>query len=116
MWYDKWDMKPKAGKSSAIWVPDNVPTGVCLWKMPNEGYISDGDGYLSMEGPVGSAIVESKMRKAAHYWTGNYEGVPAWFPGYRQISDAEHDDQMARLVDGKIPDPVDEIRQARGEV
>ncbi len=102
-------------KHKGVWIPDNLPVGVCLWKTP-DGFISDGDGYLSMEGVIGNRIIESKMRAAAKYWTGEDNGEPKWFPGYRKITQMEYEDQMARLIDGEIPDEQDAARQARGEV
>src|SRR5689334_8978978 len=91
-------------------VPEHV-WGVCLWEMPSGGYISDGDGYLSCEGYINDKRVEQKMREAAKYWTGNAFGQPVWFAGYRKITDSEYEDQVERMEAGKIPDPVDELRQ-----
>lgn len=87
--------------------------GVCVWE-DNEGRIlADKDNnYLSMEGMVNDPRVEIKMRDAARYWMGSeFEGQPKWIYDARKISDGEYEDQMARLLDGKIPDPIDEVRQ-----
>lgn len=63
-----------------------------------------------MEGVRGDQRVEAKMRNAATYWLGETIGEPFWIEG-RKISDSEWEDQNERLHDGKIPDPVDEMRQ-----
>lgn len=95
----------------ALVVPESS-IGVCLWEIDGK-YLSDGDGgFLSLEGVIGDRRVEEKMRKAARYWTGIEVGQPKWLPGARKISDDEYDDQKERLLDGKIPDVVDEVRQA----
>lgn len=97
-------------RKNALAVPEHI-YGVCLWEMPSGGYLSDGTGYLSVEGLVNSIAVEGKMREAVRYWTGSPEGKPKWFPGHRKISVDEHDDQKGRMGDGFIPDQVDEVRQ-----
>lgn len=92
-------------------VRPKTKVGVCLWEFDGK-YLSNGeDSFLSMEGIIGDPVVEDKMRKAAHYWTGISLGKPVWLPGYRKVTDAEYDDQMARFLDGQIPDPIDEARQ-----
>ncbi len=90
--------------------------GVCLWRMPDGEYLGDGDGnFLSLQGRVYDVVVQEKMRKAAVHYMGEEasEGSFEWVAGARQISDSEHDDQMDRLLDGKIPDPVDALRQLK---
>jgi hypothetical protein len=93
----------------AIYVPESA-FGVCVWRLPNGEFFGDGEGYLSMEGVRGERRVEEKMREAAAYWLGAGVGEPCWIEG-RKISRSEWEDQNERLFDGKIPDPVDEIRQ-----
>ena len=57
-------------KGKNIVVPQSA-FGVCLWKMPDGGFISDGDGnYMCAEGFVGSRKVETQMAEAADYWAG----------------------------------------------
>jgi phage portal protein BeeE len=90
--------------------------GVCVWEIEDDTskYLSDDEqNYLSLEGKLGDLEVEKKMRKAAEHYLGDKvnEGRPVWLPGYRKISDMEHDDQMARFLEGKIPDEVDVVRQ-----
>jgi hypothetical protein len=85
--------------------------GVCLWDIEGK-YLSDGDGYLSLEGFVGDVKVEEKMRAAAYYWLEENKGHPKWIPGVRKISDIEWKEQQDRLVNGLIPDPLEEIKLA----
>lgn len=93
-------------------VVEESDEGVCLWQMPSGGYLSDGDGYLSVQGKMRDPFLERKMREAVKYWTGSTDGKPVWFSGYRKVTQDEYEDQMARMEEGKIPDVVDEARQA----
>ena len=98
-------------KPKALLIPE-TSMGVCLWDMGNKQFLSDGNGFLSLEGVVGDIRVEEKMRKAAHYWLGEAKGKPHWITGARKVSDDEYYEQLDRLKAGMIPDPVDELRQA----
>lgn len=84
--------------------------GVCLWQFDDGTYLGDGEGYLSLEGIIGDRRVEQKMRVAARHYLGNNEGKPKWMQG-RKVSNMEYEDQYERLLEGKIPDPVDEVNQ-----
>lgn len=90
--------------------------GLCLWRLPNGRYIEDGEGRYLTAGPceIGNPITEHNMTRAA-ISLGVTEGSPFWLPGFRKISDNEHDDQMERLLDGKVPDAVDLYHQSIGE-
>ncbi len=82
--------------------------GICLWQLPNGKYIENSDGeYLSV-GPclIGNHTAERNVTKAARS-IGVKEGKPFWLPGFRKITRDEWEDQMERLLDGKIPDLVD---------
>jgi len=87
--------------------------GTCLWEMPGGGYLGDGDEFLSMEGKLGSPRVEKLMREHAIHHAGETAalGRAAWIEGARKVTRNEHDDQMARMLDGEIPDWEDETRQ-----
>jgi hypothetical protein len=92
---------------------DDVEYGVCLWRKPDGSYIANDDGdYLSIQGRVGDVRLEEKLRKAAAE-CGVYEGEPVWLPGFRKITDGEWEDQMDRLLSGKIPDLADLFRQLK---
>jgi hypothetical protein len=97
-------------KSRKFIVPEHS-YGVCLWDVDG-AYLSDGDGFLSMEGVVGDKRVEDKVREAAYYWLEEKIGSPVWIRGGRKITADELDDQNARLLAGKIPDPIEAIRLA----
>lgn len=91
-------------------VPESAK-GTCVWEVEGQ-YISDGVGFLSLEGIMNDPRVEAKMRKAAYYWLGKEEGHPHWLNGARKISFDEWEDQKARLIDGQIPDEVEAVQQA----
>lgn len=103
-------------KSKAFVVPESA-YGVCLWQLADKEYLSDGNGFLSLEGIIGDRKIEEKMQKAAHYWLGRAIGQPFWISGARQVTEEEYEEQLDRLKAGKIPDPVEEIRlKMRGEI
>jgi hypothetical protein len=88
--------------------------GVCLWLMPDGACIGDDEGrFLSMEGSLNDFIIEEKMKQAAIHYIGAeaLEGKPFWMSGSRKITDSEADDHMERMLDGRIPDPVDVAKQ-----
>lgn len=85
--------------------------GVCVWEFPDGTCFGNNDGVLSMEGIIGDKKVEAKMSEAALYWLGENEGRPKWVSGARKVTMDEWEDQNERLLDGKIPDQVDAVRQ-----
>jgi len=61
MLYSRWMNSGIVKKRKNIVVPQSA-FGVCLWKMPDGGFIADGDGnYMCAEGMVGDRKVESQM-------------------------------------------------------
>jgi hypothetical protein len=96
-------------KPKAIVVPESA-YGVCVWDVDGQ-LLSDGDGYLSLEGVMGDYRIEARMREAAHYWLGEAIGEPRWISGARKITQSEYEDQMERLKAGKIPDEVEAAKQ-----
>lgn len=90
--------------------------GICVWKLPGGGFLQNGDGEYLSAGPVkvGNLKVEQRMREAARQ-CGFAAGEPFWLPGFRKITQSEWEDQMERLMTGKIADAADLYRQATGE-
>jgi hypothetical protein len=89
--------------------------GTCVWQT-SEGIVASEPGvYLSMEGWIGDREVEKLMKEAAEYWLGKNDGKPKWISGARKVTNSEHDDQMERLLEGKIPDWQEEIRLAQSD-
>jgi len=83
--------------------------GVCAWRLPNGELLMDADrNILSAEGFVGDSILEQQVAEAAAYWSDNAGGKPYWIEGAHKISSNEEADQMERLVDGRIPDPMED--------
>jgi hypothetical protein len=76
--------------------------------MPDGRYIGDSNGnFMCAESyTINDPVTEKKMRDAARGY-GFPEGRPVWMPG-RKVSAMEADDQMERLLDGKIPDEQEE--------
>lgn len=95
-------------KNKKLWVPPRT-YGVCIWVMPDGAPLSDGDGVLSAEGFVGDKDIERRVAEAAKYWTGSDEGEVAWVHGARKITSSERDDQVARLQEGLVADPFEDL-------
>jgi len=88
--------------------------GVCLWQMPDGAVLGDEEGrFLSLNGELNNPIVEQKMRNAALHYLGEEAllGRAIWMPGSRQVSDSEAEDQMSNLIDGKVPDEVQDMKR-----
>lgn len=95
-------------------VAPDVGFGICLWRFPDGSYVRDKEGnYLVAQGSLNDPIIERKMVSAARS-LGITDGTFFWLPGFRKITDDEYEGQMADLIDGKIPDPVDIWRQSNG--
>lgn len=79
--------------------------------------VADSDGnYLSLEGVIGDWRVEAKMAEAAKYWMGSeFEGKPHWVRGGRQITTDEYDHQKERMLNGLVPDELEEFSIALRE-
>jgi len=99
-------------KNAQVVVEDDF--GVCVWQMPDGAFLGDDEGrFLSLQGALYDPLIEIKMRKAAKYYLGEEAelGGPFWLPGSRQVTDNEAEDQMDRLLEGKIPDVADQASQ-----
>lgn len=90
--------------------------GICMWRLPDGTYIQNDDGEYLCAGPttVGNTKAERNMISAAKSM-GVTSGNIFWLPGFRKISQSEWDDQMERLMEGKIADAADLFHQATGE-
>lgn len=89
-------------------VPVDASFGVCVWQLPDGSYIKNEDGdYFCAQGKLGNPVIERKMRDAVRYDLGITSGKPVWFSGFRKVTQSEWEDQMERLIDGKVPDAVD---------
>lgn len=92
----------------------NVGFGVCVWQLEHGVFLKNSDGdYFCAQGRVGDLRVEQRMRDAVKSNFG-LPGQPVWFPAFRKVTDSEWEDQMERLLDGKVPDVVDAVIQAEG--
>ncbi|SVC63181.1 uncharacterized protein METZ01_LOCUS316035 [marine metagenome] len=92
-----------------ILMPDRI-FGICAWRLPSGELIMDADrNILCAEGFVGDPVIERQVAEAAAYWSDNAGGKVHWVEGARKISDDELDDQGGRLLDGKIPDPMEDF-------
>lgn len=96
-------------------VAADVGFGVCVWRLPDGSFIKDESGsYFCVQGPVGNANLEIRMRDAVR-GLGVKSGGPIWFPGFRKITDGEWEDQYAAFLEGRTPDAVDLYLQSEGK-
>lgn len=91
--------------------------GLYLWKLPNGKYLQNNEGeFLCLPSRYGDIKNMNQIGKDAKMY-GYPEGRAEFIAGGRQVSHSEHDDQMERMLDGRLPDPFDvgalkdEIRQ-----
>lgn len=90
--------------------------GLCVWQLPDGTYVQDAEGNYLSAGPAKlyNRTVMQNMVGAVRS-LGVTEGKPFWLPGFRKVSNSEWEDQMERLMEGKIPDAADLYRQATGD-
>lgn len=90
----------------------NLDWGVYLWQLPDKSFVQNSDGDKLVAGPCkeNNLSIIGKMHAAARS-LGITEGKPFFMPGFRKISQSEWEDQMERLIDGKVPDAADLYRQ-----
>tara|TARA_Y100000034_G_scaffold132527_1_gene195757 strand:+ start:2376 stop:2720 length:345 start_codon:yes stop_codon:yes gene_type:complete len=94
---------------SGLLIPQQV-FGVCVWTLPNGKLLMDSDkNILCAEGSVGDPKIERQVAEAAAYWSDNAGGRIRCIEGARKVSDSERDDQMERLIDGDVPDPLEDV-------
>lgn len=81
--------------------------GLYVWELPDGSMFKDEEGgVLSIPARFGDLTKISQLSKtAAHY--GQPAGKAVFKQGARQVSKSEWEDQMERLLDGKVGDPYD---------
>lgn len=81
--------------------------GVYLWRMPDNSFISDGEGrYLMIEAMEGDQERLRALLRAVKDF-GVDEGAPCFFRGNRIVDDEEYEYQKQRFEWGLVPDPLD---------
>lgn len=81
--------------------------GVYVWEMPDGRWVGDDEGhYMLIPSEYGDTNKIKALTDAAKSY-GVYEGKPKFLSGRRKVSDAEYDEQQARLRAGLTPDPWD---------
>lgn len=106
--------RPKKQYVDELWLPKSVKQYfrqkyICLWEDGQGKLIGLPTGeFLCAESfEKGDPEVERKMRDAARHY-GIDDGKPVWQRG-RKVTEMEADDQMERMLDGKIPDEQEEV-------
>jgi len=80
--------------------------GVYVWKLPDGGYLMDGDlNVLSIGARRGDLRAMANISAAARSF--GYEGYPEFVEGARKIDDDEFEEQEYRLANGLVPDKYD---------
>lgn len=94
-------------KNKRIRAVDEEEYGVYVWITADGRQVEDSDrNVMNIPARAGDQKAIGKLRAAAQYY-GVPGGYPKFLPGRRQITDAELEDQKARLAAGLIPDPYD---------
>lgn len=89
--------------------------GLYVWKLPDGSLLGNSDGeYLSVASRIGDLTKIAALTKAAQSY-GYPEGRAIFLAGRRKVTKSEWEDQMERLLDGKVPDPYD-FGNVQGEV
>lgn len=83
--------------------------GIYVWKLPNGEYLSQGLYILSIQAVRGDLSAMKTLAQAARAY-GYPDGTPEFQEGYRKVSDEEFEMQYERMLNGLIPDPLDELR------
>jgi hypothetical protein len=82
--------------------------GIYVWQLENGQIVRDEDGnYLSIQAQKGDIRRMAELTAAANTLNLPMPGHPFFLPGYRKISDEEHEEQLDRLKSGLIPDEYD---------
>lgn len=83
--------------------------GIYVWRLPNGEYLAEGLYILSVQAVKGDIKAMRTLAQAAKGY-GFPEGTPEFQEGYRKVSDAEFAMQYERLLNGLVPDPIDELK------
>lgn len=79
--------------------------GLWFWQLPSGDLLSYEGYYLNMPGHRYDIQAQAKMRDAAESM--GFDGKPIFKQNERRVTESEWEDQMARMEEGKIPDPSD---------
>lgn len=81
--------------------------GVYVWEMPDGRIVANEEGeYMSIQAKRNDIKAIMALTKAAEYY-GCSAGKPKFLQGRRKVSQSEYEDQMERMQEGQIPDPID---------
>jgi hypothetical protein len=96
--------KPKAR------IVSETNKGIYVWRLPNGEYLSEGLYILNISSTRGDIEKIKQLAKVAKAY-GHPEGTPEFQEGYRRVTDEEFQMQYERLLQGLIPDPLDELKR-----
>jgi dihydrofolate reductase len=93
------------------------------WLLTYEGEFEGADsdegqaGYQTFYEGIGAMVMGSVTYEwvLAHGGGWAYKGKPTWVLSSRQLDQPEDDEVDIRVVDAKVPDLIDELRDAAGE-
>jgi len=81
--------------------------GIYVWKLNTGEFLADEDfNILSISAKRGDLIAMNKIASVAKN-LGYGDGQPVFAEGYRKITDEEFEEQIDRMTQGLIPDPLD---------
>jgi hypothetical protein len=95
-------------KSKRSIVDEGIQWGLYVWQMEDGATLGDGDGnVLNVPSARGDLMQMAALSRYVKEVLRIQGGGPVFYEGTRRISNEEHDDQMARMIEGYTPDPYD---------
>lgn len=86
--------------------------GIFVWQKTDGSFVKNSEGEYLCVGPVAKNNQEAVLNLAAAAATCGFPtGKAVYMNGFRKITQSEWEDQMERLMDGKIPDAADLYHQ-----
>jgi hypothetical protein len=87
-------------------VTNQTNLGIYVWELLNGDFLADEDlNILSITAMRGDIVAMTAVSNAAKNL--GFEGRPVFLEGYRKITDEEFQEQIHRMQEGLIPDPLD---------
>lgn len=88
-------------------VSDGIPYGVYIWRINGKPVVNENLDYVQIASRRGDLNKIARLKKFVNEELGIFDGGPYFEEGSRPISQEEWEDQMARQMNGQVPDPYD---------
>ena len=106
--YDIIKWMKRIGKTKITPIPKQGDWGLYVWKLPNGKILGDAEGnILNIPGKIHDFQAMSKLQAAARE-VGYEEGTAIFKAHISRVSEEEHQEQLERMLEGKIPSYTDQ--------